>query len=282
MLANKYVIVTGANKGIGFALVEKLLQHPDKPNVMLTSRNPILGKQAYETLLNKYPKEESRLDYSELDINSSSSIEDFRDWLADYRFKFDVLINNAAMGDARDIMMAKGYSMTADEIRKTVQTNFFSTVELTEALLPYLSPEGKIVTMSSLVARFGMQGKPINEFLSNPNVTKEQLFEKMKEFEELAVEGKHTEAGFSKAIYNVTKAFINAYTKSVLAPQMKDSQSCYVVYPGWCQTTMGGAQAPITAEQGTFSAMSVLEFDKETSKKNNGGFFDDKAKPIPY
>lgn len=282
MLANKYVIVTGANKGIGYALVEKLLQHPDKPIVMLTSRNPVLGKQAYETLLQKYPREESRLDYSELDINSESSIEDFRDWLADYRFKFDVLINNAALGDARDIMNAKGFSITPEEIRKTVKTNFFDTIKLTEALLPYLSPEGKIVTMSSLVARFNMQGKPINEFLSNPNVTKEKLIEKMKEFEELAVQGKHAEAGYSKAIYNVTKAFINAYTRSVLAPQMKNNQSCYVVYPGWCKTTMGGSQAPVTAEQGTFSAMSVLEFDKETSKKNNGGFFDDKAKSISF
>jgi len=282
MLANKLVVITGANRGIGYALVEKLLQHKDKPRVVLTSRNPTAGEDARKTLVDKYPKEASRLTYQELDICSNISIREFTEWLYDHHKGLDVLINNAAVGDSRDIMMVKGYEMTTTDIAQAVQTNFFATVELTESLLPILSDEGKIVTMSSTVAKFGMQGKPIKEFLNDPNLTREKLFDKMAEFEEKAIRHEHAEAGFSKPIYNVTKAFINAYTKTVLAPQMKDGQSCFVVYPGWCKTSMGGDKALITAEQGTSSTMQILEFDKETSKKYNGGFFDEKGKNTSF
>lgn len=282
MLANRLVIVTGANRGLGYALVDRLLQHKDKPRIILTSRNPALGEEACQQLLEKHQASKDRLIYQELDIDSSQSISEFTYWLFNNHKSFDILINNAALGNVRDIMMNKGYVMPPDEVSQTIQTNFYSTVDLTENLLPFLSETGKIIMQSSVVAKFSAQGKPIKEFLSNPNVTKENLFDKMKEFEEKAVKNEHTAMGFSKSIYSVTKAFLNAYTTHILKPQLKEGQTCFTVYPGWCKTNLGTEKAPMSAEQGTLSAMTALELDKKSSQNNNGGFFDEKGKLISY
>lgn len=282
MLTNKLVIVTGANKGIGFALVEKLLTHPNKPKIILTSRNPSLGEQAFQTLTTKHPTEKERLFYQELDIDSSSSIAEFSYWLYNTHQTYDILINNAGIGDVNDIMGAKGYVMPPEQVKRTIQTNFYSTVDFTESMLPFLSNEGKMVFESSIVGRFSFQGKPIKEFLSDSSLTKEKLFGKMKEFEEKAVNNEHVSAGFGKSVYGVSKAFLNAYVKWVLLPQLKEDQTCFSVYPGWCKTNLGTEKAPMTAEEGTYSTMRVLDMEKEESKKLNGGFFDEKGKTTSY
>ena len=64
--------------------------------------------------------------------------------------------------------------------------NFYGTIELSEKILPILSHNGKIVTLGSTAGRMSFH-KITNEELKNkftkPNITREELFGLVKEFE---------------------------------------------------------------------------------------------------
>ena len=51
----KIILVTGANKGVGYGIVEILLEKKSNLRIILTSRNKILGKEAFNKLLKKFP-----------------------------------------------------------------------------------------------------------------------------------------------------------------------------------------------------------------------------------
>ena len=280
MIAKKLIIVTGANKGIGYALVEKLLQHKDKPNVIMTYS--ALGEEAYGNLVKKYPSEKDRLLTRELDLSSDTSISEFANWLHTTHQSFDVLINNAAVGDVNDIKKVKEFSLPPEQVKQFIQTNYHSTIKVTEALLPFLSDDGKIIMMSTFVAKLAMQGEATKDFLNDPNVTKDALDKKLTEFEEKAIKGEQEAAGFSKSVYSTTKAFLNAYTRFILPPKLKGNQTCFSLYPGWCKTSIGTQDAPMTPEQGTLSTLTVLDFDLETSQQNNTKLIDEKGNFTTY
>ena len=50
----KRILITGANKGIGFATVKKLLESFNDTFILLGSRDLTRGKQALESLLKSY------------------------------------------------------------------------------------------------------------------------------------------------------------------------------------------------------------------------------------
>ena len=55
----KLVVVTGANKGIGYQIVQKLLTNKQDFKVVLAARNPTLGEEAVKQLQEKYSKEKN-------------------------------------------------------------------------------------------------------------------------------------------------------------------------------------------------------------------------------
>ena len=64
----KILLMTGANRGIGYAVVEKLLEKKAKIRIIMTARNDELGQEAYKTLCEKYQEEVERFFYHQLDI----------------------------------------------------------------------------------------------------------------------------------------------------------------------------------------------------------------------
>mmetsp|Transcript_10195 Transcript_10195/g.25165 ORF Transcript_10195/g.25165 Transcript_10195/m.25165 type:complete len:296 (+) Transcript_10195:29-916(+) len=74
-MASKRILVTGANKGIGFAICESLLSsHPDT-SVLLGSRDAGRGKEAVEKLLAAIPAAKDRVELLMIDTASDSSVE---------------------------------------------------------------------------------------------------------------------------------------------------------------------------------------------------------------
>ncbi|TRC97960.1 SDR family NAD(P)-dependent oxidoreductase [Mesorhizobium sp. WSM4303] len=134
----KTVLITGASSGFGLMLAGKL--HAQGFDVIGTSREP--GKYA-----GKVPFKLLRLD-----IDDDASIQVFPGELFQHAKKLDVLVNNA------------GYMLTGlaeetplDVARQQFETNFWGTVKVTNAILPYFRKQrfGKIITVSSIVALIG-------------------------------------------------------------------------------------------------------------------------------
>jgi carbonyl reductase 1 len=303
----KLAIVTGANKGIGFATVEQLLLHPHKYNVVLTSRDIRRGEEAVEKLLTKYPDFKNRLLYHQLDIASSKSIDEFVDWLAQNHKSFSLLINNAGFIDSSEFgnWMALNYKefaillkypsfvesyesnpakydpnfmLPADSIKETLNVNVRGTFELTEKLLPYLSNDGKIITISSIMGELQLHSEEGQKKLGNPNLDRKSFYELLDAYEKAALKNEQKKLGFSDMVYAASKSFVNTYTRFVLPTLLKNNQAGFALHPGWIQTDLGGPNATGKIEDSYVTTMTIVNFSLEESKKNNGKYFDNEGK----
>lgn len=128
------ILVTGASSGFGLLIANKL--HESGYNVIGTSRNP-------EKYQGKFP-----FKLLALDIADDNSIESFNKRLFSQISQLDVLINNAGFlvtGLAEETSIELG--------RQQLETNFWGTVKLTNALLPSFRKRkhGKIITIGSII-----------------------------------------------------------------------------------------------------------------------------------
>ena len=90
--SSRVAVVTGSNKGIGFAIVRRMCKVFDG-DVILTSRDEGRGKEAVV----KLEGEGLKPLYHQLDITSSDSIEVLRKYLDQKYGGLDVLINNVGI-----------------------------------------------------------------------------------------------------------------------------------------------------------------------------------------
>lgn len=258
------VIVTGANRGIGYAIVERLLKESSPFDIVFAVRNLKLGEEAVAALNQKYKTSASQLTLQQLDVGDSGSIDNFVKWVkAERDSKFDVLVNNAGFGYLRE---------KPQERLNTMQVNFVGTVELTEKLIPYLTSDGKIIMVSSENGLLSWQGS-IRKTLDDPNMTRERLMKLSDELTEAIKTSKHTQLGWSEPIYDASKALLNAYTRWVLVKMIKGDQQCYTLDPGWCRTDMGGASAPLAVERGADTPLHLINLPFKSDERYNGKFF---------
>ena len=140
--ANRIALVTGANKGIGFEVARCLAKAG--LTVFLGARDQIRGQTAAATLT----AEALDVRFIELDLVRPATIEAAAAHIATEFQRLDVLVNNAGISDSAD-----GTPSTADlsAVRRVMETNFFGTLAVTQAMLPLLrkSAAARIVNVSS-------------------------------------------------------------------------------------------------------------------------------------
>ena len=246
------ILITGANKGIGYVTVERFLSESTPYDIILTSRDVKLGEKAVENLKNKYPTSTSNLIYHQLDVNDDKSVENLVASIQKSNRKIDVLINNAGI---------LFNNATEEQKHLTVKTNYFSVVNLTEKLIPYLSDDGKILQVSSLLGQLGIQGETLRNALSEPNLTESKLNEIANNVTKLMDDYKPV-GPFAEPSYPASKALLNAYVRHFLPSKVKSTQQIYAIHPGWIQTELGGPEAPGKLEEGadTIAYLTGLPF----------------------
>jgi len=256
------IVVTGSNKGLGYEIITKLLASATPYEIILTARNPALGEKALETLRSNNPKSLSKVIYHQLDVNDEKSISEFLDWIKTIFGKIDVLVNNAAVA----------YTNPSDEEKKfTIQTNFFSVVNLSEKILPLLSDDGKILIMSSGLGELDNQSEALRKALEDPKLDRAGLLQVADNFLDLT-------KGFKSAFftgepsYPGSKALVNAYVRYILPNEVGANQQVYAICPGWCKTDMGTDAAPLPAEAGADTPVYLIELPFKRDPEINGKF----------
>jgi short-subunit dehydrogenase len=135
------IVVTGASSGFGSLIASKL--HESGYTVIGTSRDP--------------EKYQANVPFKllALDIADDGSIESFGTELFRHIGQLDVLINNAGF-----YLSGLAEETSIDQGRKQLETNFWGTVKLTNALLPYFRKQrfGKIITVGSIVGLISLPG----------------------------------------------------------------------------------------------------------------------------
>ncbi|VFV41762.1 carbonyl reductase, partial [Lynx pardinus] len=134
----RVALVTGANKGIGFATVRNLCQQffgdVFSGDVVLTARDEARGRAAVQQLQGEGLSPRFHL----LDVDDLQSIRALRDFLRKEYGGLDVLVNNA--GIALDIDDHTPLHIKAE---LTMKTNFFGTRNVCTELLPLMKPQGR-------------------------------------------------------------------------------------------------------------------------------------------
>jgi NAD(P)-dependent dehydrogenase (short-subunit alcohol dehydrogenase family) len=175
----------------------------------------------------------------QLDVASDDSVAGASAWVADRFGRCDVLVNNAAI--LYDTW-ARASTAELDVIREAIETNLLGAWRTTLAFLPMLrrAPHARIVNVSS-------------------------------EAGSLASMGGGTPA------YQITKAALNALTRTLAGELRPAGILVNSICPGWVATDMGGPGGRPVAD----GAASVVWGVTLPDDGPTGGFFRD-GRPLPW
>ena len=139
-MENAVALVTGANRGIGRAYVEALLESGAR-RIYAAARTP-------STLDGIVALDRQRIRAIRLDVTSANEAKAAAEQAADV----NLLINNAAILD-----FGSSTDVSLDALRANMETNFFGPLTVTRAFVPVLERHhGSVVNMLTLVALVSM------------------------------------------------------------------------------------------------------------------------------
>ena len=251
-------IVTGGNKGLGLETCRQLCQVGY--SVILTARDSTRGQLATAELRRQGHDVTCR----QLDISLQTSIDEFSEWAAVELPRMDVLVNNAAIA-------LEGFD--AEVVRQTIATNFVGTRDLTDAVAEALSPNARIVMVSSGLGALAGLGQKLRRILGSQKLTRGQLSETIESFAQDVAAGRHQGVGWPSSAYNVSKIAVNCLTRLLATELAPRGIMVNAVCPGWVRTDMGGRNAARSTEDGARGIVWAADLE---SAGPTGSFFRDR------
>lgn len=239
----KTVLITGANKGIGFETAKFLLQ--EDFYVYLGCRNEELGRLAEEKL-----RKQNLINCSciQIDVSDQKSIDRVKTEIEKKDGHLDVLINNAGILGR---IPTPNDPLNIDDVQKVFETNFFGAIRVTQTLLSLLteSSSPRIVNVTSDLASLTLHHDPTWHFFP-----------------------------YKCIAYGPSKTALNAYTVA-LAYKLKDKNfKVNCVTPGETATDINNHQGDKRPEDACkiIAKYAMLEDDGPT------GTFVSEAGELPW
>jgi NAD(P)-dependent dehydrogenase (short-subunit alcohol dehydrogenase family) len=134
----KTILVTGANRGIGFEVCRQLGQLGH--HIFLSARNIKKGNDAVE----KLRKENIEIDFIQIDVADENSVKNAAKEFGDKSVKLDVLINNAAILKETEIT-----KMPTKELWDMLNINSVGAFIVTRVFLQFMDSGSRIINVSS-------------------------------------------------------------------------------------------------------------------------------------
>ncbi|MEJ2101735.1 MAG: SDR family oxidoreductase [Desulfobacterales bacterium] len=230
----RVALVTGANRGLGFAISQGLAEHGI--TVILGARDSQKGAQACSRLKRKGWD----ADFEILDVVKEKSIQTAVSHIQARFGRLDILVNNAGiMIDSEESVL----NVSWHTIEKTLQTNVIGPLRLCRRSIPLM--------------RAGGYGRIVNLASSLGSLT------------EMA-DSDSTATMVRTPAYRISKAALNCITILIAREVRNDNILVNSACPGWVRTELGGKEAPLTPRQGADTPvwLATLPDDGPT-----GGFF---------
>ena len=208
-------LITGANKGIGFATAQLLAGRG--MTVLLGARDADRGQQAEQTLREAGGQARFVL----LDVTDEKTAGQAAAWIEAEYGRLDVLVNNT--GIARGDGHGQPSETTVGTLREVFETNVFGVVAVTNAMLPLLrhAPAARIVNVSSEVGSITSMTDPDSPLYPMASVP-----------------------------YPASKAALNMVT-AMYAKELRDTPiKVNAANPGYCATDLNGHRGFRAPEQG--------------------------------
>lgn len=226
---SKVALVTGANTGVGFQVAKALAEN--NYTVYIGSRDFEKGKAAAAQI-------GSNARVLQLDITKPDAVSAAVALIQKEFGYLNLLVNNAAISHAgkqgrtmEEVLGAQKPSVAPlDELRTVWDTNVFSTLAITQALLPLLkqADSARIVTVSSALGSLTANANPHNPFRS--------AFD---------------------AVYGASKTALNAVFLSLAIELEATNIKVHLVSPGFTATALNNFQGTDTVEYGSLEPIRV-------------------------
>ncbi len=220
MTDNKVVLVTGANKGIGYEIA-----------LGLSKLGFVVGVGARDAQRREAAVASMQAAGADafgvpLDVTDDASVAAAAALIEQRTGRLDVLVNNAGVTGG---WPQEPTTVSPDTVRAAVETNVIGVVRVTNAMLPLLrrSSSPRIVNLSSHVGSLGLQ--------TNPEI----------------------DLGGTAAAYAPSKTFLNAvtiqYVQELAGTNILINNAC----PGYVKTDLNDGAGQVTAEQGAAVAIGL-------------------------
>lgn len=232
----KIALVTGAYKGLGFALCKQLALYGY--SVILTARDQIKANNAAsviekETGVKVYPRA--------LEVTNELEISELAAWVRNQFGKIDLIINNAGVNPkdySNKTKMAKAFyldSLDAQELMEVIHINSIAPLLVVKHFRSLLNQSEKpmVINISSWLGS-----------VSN-----------------LSFGGHYGYVG--------SKNLLNIFNKSMANELKVDEIISVNVTPGWVQTDMGGSKALFTSQQ---AALNIINQATKVDIQSSGSF----------
>jgi len=152
-------LVTGGNKGIGYAIAEGLGRQGLR--VLVGARDDDARRRAVEQLR----ASEIDADGVRIDVTDDASVTAAATDVEERFGRLDVLVNNAGISGPFDPVTwtQDPTTLDLDVVRQVVDVNVYGVIRVTNAMLPLLrrSPAPRIVNASSSMGSLGRQPGPV-------------------------------------------------------------------------------------------------------------------------
>ncbi|TVP62723.1 MAG: SDR family oxidoreductase [Nodularia sp. (in: Bacteria)] len=141
----KVAVITGGNRGLGFASCRQLAKQGYE--VILTSRDEAKGKTAAKQL----QTEGLNVIFHPLDVSSDNSTRELAEFVSQRFGRLDVLVNNAGIYIDNQADEDSISNVKIDSLQQTIETNLYGALRVTQALIPFMKQQnyGRIVNVSS-------------------------------------------------------------------------------------------------------------------------------------
>lgn len=143
-LEGKTAVITGCNRGIGKAILEKFSENG--ANIIASTRN------ISEELLDEYKKLEDchqvRIYPIEMDLSDEESIKAGLKSIVGLKIPIDILVNNAAVAAGGLMLMT-----SIKSVKDVFQVNYFAQVMITQQIVKLMlrQKHGSVIFMSSVL-----------------------------------------------------------------------------------------------------------------------------------
>jgi NAD(P)-dependent dehydrogenase (short-subunit alcohol dehydrogenase family) len=236
----KKILITGANKSIGFETARQLLQKGYY--VYLGSRDLKKGLEAIEKL-----KAEgfNNVEIIQLDVSNQKSVNAARTEIGKRTEVLDVLINNAGISGG----MTSALTASIDGFKEVYESNVFGVVRVTQAFIDLLKKSSApvIVNVSTALGSLTLASDSSNIYYN-----------------------------FKLAIYQSSKSALNMYTVA-LAYELRDTAfKINAVCPGFTKTDFNNHRGTGTVEEAGKRIVKYAIIDKDGP---TGKYFSEEMNP---
>jgi NAD(P)-dependent dehydrogenase (short-subunit alcohol dehydrogenase family) len=238
----KKVLITGANRSIGFEAARQLLRQGYY--VFLGCRNLDKGLMAVKELNNEGL---ANVEAIEIDVTSQESVDAARNSIGEKTWVLDALINNAGISGT---IPQKALDAAIDNFKTVFETNLYGVVRVTQAFIDLLqnSSEPRIVNVSSSVGSLSLQSDPNWRFYDHAKF----------------------------AVYSSSKSALNMYTVT-LAYELRDTTfKVNAIDPGYTKTGFNNHQGTGTVED---AAARVVKYAVIGNDGPTGKYFSEETNP---